>query len=93
MDCTARLLCPGDPPGKNTGVGCHALLQGIFSSQGSNQHLLRLLHWQVNSLPLVLPGKALLGAECLLNLAYRIYMTQAQPPSLKAMCLPGDITC
>ena len=31
----------GDSPGKNTGVGCHALLQGIFPTQGSN---LRLLH-------------------------------------------------
>ena len=26
----------GDYPGKNTGVGCHALLQGIFLTQGSN---------------------------------------------------------
>ena len=26
----------GDYPGKNTGVGCHALLQGIFPTQGSN---------------------------------------------------------
>ena len=26
----------GDSPGKNTGVGCHALLQGIFLTQGSN---------------------------------------------------------
>jgi len=30
----ARLLCPGDPPGNNTGVGCHFLLQGIFLTQG-----------------------------------------------------------
>ena len=30
----------GDSPGKNTGVGCHALLQGIFPSQGSNPGLL-----------------------------------------------------
>ena len=44
-------------PGKNTGVGCHALLQGIFPSQGSNLHLLRLLHWQVGSLPLGPPEK------------------------------------
>ena len=38
MDCTivpARLLCPWDSPGKNTGVGCHAFLQGIFLIQGS----------------------------------------------------------
>ena len=32
----ARLLCPWDSPGKNTGVGCHALLQGILPTQGSN---------------------------------------------------------
>ena len=29
----ARLLCPRDSPGKNTGVGCHSLLQGIFQSR------------------------------------------------------------
>ena len=32
--------------GKNTGVGSHALLQGIFLTQGLNLHLLCLLHWQ-----------------------------------------------
>ena len=42
-----------DSPGKNTLVGCHALFQGIFLTQGSNTHLLCLLHWQVGSLPLV----------------------------------------
>ena len=36
----ARLLCPWDSPGKKTGVGCHALLQGIFPTQASNPHLL-----------------------------------------------------
>ena len=33
-----------DSPGKNTGVGYHFLLQGIFQTQGLNLHLLRLLH-------------------------------------------------
>ena len=33
----ARLLCPWDSPGKNTGVGCHFLLQGIFLTQGFEQ--------------------------------------------------------
>ena len=42
-------LCAWDFPGKNIGVGCHFLLQGIFLIQGSN---LLLLHWQVDSLPL-----------------------------------------
>ena len=35
-----RLLCPWDSPGKNNGVGCHFLLQGIFLTQGSNPTLL-----------------------------------------------------
>ena len=35
----ARLLCPWNSPGKNTGVGCHSLLQGIFPTQGSNPGL------------------------------------------------------
>ena len=34
---STRLLRPWDSPGKNTGVGCHFLLQGIFPTQGSNQ--------------------------------------------------------
>ena len=37
-----RLLCPWDSPGKNTGVGCQALLQGIFPTQGPNPRLLCL---------------------------------------------------
>ena len=41
-----RLLCPRDSPGKNTGVGCHFLLWGIFLSQGLH---LCLLHWQADS--------------------------------------------
>ena len=33
---TTRLLCPWDFPGKNTGVGCHLLLQETFPTQGLN---------------------------------------------------------
>ena len=51
-----RLPCPWDSLGKSTGVGCHALLQGIFLTQGLNPRLLCLLHWQAGSLPLALPG-------------------------------------
>ena len=53
----ARLLCPWDSPGKSTGVNCRVLFLGIFLTQGSNPHLLHLLHWQAGSLPLVPPGK------------------------------------
>ena len=59
MDCSP----PGssvqwNSPGKNTGVGCHFLLQGIFTIQGLNLHLLRLLHWQADSLPVVPSGRS-----------------------------------
>ena len=40
----ARLLCPWNSPSKNTGVGCHSLLQGIFLTNRSNLCLLCLLH-------------------------------------------------
>ena len=47
MDCSPPgSSVHGISPGKNTGVGCHALLQGIFPTQGSNPRLLCLLHWQ-----------------------------------------------
>ena len=64
MDCMqpARLLCPWDPSGKYTGVGCHFLLQGIFPTQGWNPCLLCLLHWRVGPLP---PGP--LSLKCLLR--------------------------
>ena len=52
-----QALCPWDYSGKNTEVGCHALLQGIFSNQGLNAHRLYLLHWKAGSLPLAPPGK------------------------------------
>ena len=39
-----RLHCPWDSPGRNTRVGCHALLQGIFSTQGWNLYLFCLPH-------------------------------------------------
>ena len=46
----ARLLCPWNLPGKNTGVGCYFLLQGILLTQGLNSSL---LHWQADSITLL----------------------------------------
>ena len=48
----ARVLCPWNFPGKNFGVSCHFLLQGIFPTQGLNPSLLHPLHWGADSLPL-----------------------------------------
>ena len=70
--CLVAQLCPTlwdlmdcSPPGSSvhgilqasTGMGCHVLLQGILSTQGSNPHLFCLLNWQMSSLPLMPPGK------------------------------------
>ena len=58
----ARLLCPQNSPGKNTGVGCHSLLQGIFPTQGLN---LRSPALHTDSLPFEPPGKL-----CILLIMY-----------------------
>ena len=60
IECSlARLLRPWDSPGKNTGVGCHALLQGTFPTQASKLSLSHPLHWQMCSLPPVPRWEAL----------------------------------
>ena len=51
-----RFLCPWDFPAKNTGVGCHFLLQGIFMIQELNPCLLHFLLWQADPLLLSLVG-------------------------------------
>ena len=62
----ARLLCRWDSPGKNTRVGCHALLQRIFPAQGLNPSLLHLLCLQAGSLPLAPAGKSFRGSTATL---------------------------
>ena len=59
-----QVPCPQDSPGKNTGVGCHFLLQEIFLTQGQYLRLLWLLHWQADSLPLAPPGKPHRNTTC-----------------------------
>ena len=66
MDCTLPdSSVYGDSLGKNTGVGSHALLQGIFPTQRSNPSLLCLLHWQVYSLPLSHLGSPMIPNQAL----------------------------
>ena len=57
LSCVQLFRAPWNFPGKNTGVGCRALLQRIFPPQGSNLHL---LHRQAGSL-LVQPEKSKTG--------------------------------
>ena len=55
--------CPWDSPGKNTGMDCHALLQGIFPTQGSNLHLLSLT-LRDRLFTTAPPGKPLIYTAC-----------------------------
>ena len=96
------LLCPWDFLGKNTGVGCHFLLQGIFPTQGSNSSLFCLLHWQGGSLPVVPPGrpvsladislKVLFGKKCWLDTSH--FQTHRQLHKIAGCSCPetqGDV--
>ena len=66
-----RPLCPWDFPGKNTGVGCHFLLRGIFLTQGC-------LLWQVDSLPLNHQGSPRLSSGPILIMG----VLKSRQPSL-----------
>ena len=88
MDCACSLSCarsfaspwnvahqaPWDSPGKNTGAGCHFLLQGISLTQGSNLHLWHLLHWQVDSLLINHLGSPSYRLKCILYIYMHLYI-------------------
>ena len=67
-----RLLCPWYSPGKNMGVGCRSLLQGIFPPQGMNWRLLRLLHLQMCSSPPLHLGSPLATVDILFFLLSKL---------------------
>ena len=71
-----RLHYPWDSPGKNAGVGCHFLLQGIFLTQGSNPGL---LHCRQTLYPLSHQGSP--GAEEFL-LTRSVVSNSVQPQGL-----------
>ena len=96
MDCSSPgSSVHGDSPGKNTGVGCHALLQGFFPTWGLNPRLLYFLHWQAGCSLLAQPGKPYL----------RLGIAQGAPKEPKFLargcafpvtfqtCLPSRGTC
>ena len=81
----SRLLCPWDLPGKNTGMGCHFLLQGIFLTQGLNQSLLHcrqiLYHLSYQRPSIYL---------CIFNIFLYIYIPKSvmeEDPSLLSLLL------
>ena len=70
-----RLLCPLDSPGKNTGVGCHFLLQGIFLTEESNPGL---LHCRQMIYQLSYEGSVNMTCEVLCD---QPYPPQTPPPA------------
>ena len=67
-------------------MGCHFLLQGIFSTQGRNSHLLCLLHWQACSLPLAPPGKSRYS-----HIAGQTFLWQRVQPRVSAPRTPNPV--
>ena len=67
---TPQAFCPWDFPGKNTGVGCHFLLQGIFPTQGSNLCFLQVSCIAGGLFTTVPLGKGLNKLKSLLRLQY-----------------------
>ena len=68
MDCSQldSSCVLGDSPGQNTGVGGHALLQGLFPTRGLNPRLLSPLHWQACPLPPAPPWRPTLSWDSVL---------------------------
>ena len=64
-------------------MGCHSLLQGIFPTQGSNPHLLCLLHWQADSLPLSYQGTCVEIQE--------LFFPTLKVYELSQICAPNQI--
>ena len=76
-----RLPCPWNSPGKNTGVNCHFLLQGIFLTQGSNvscirRQILYLLSHQ---------GSPYIYWHWVISLSHLQMNTQWRNPSIKTL--------
>ena len=81
-----RLLCPWDFPGKDTGVGCYFLLQGIFPIQGLNMGLLHcrqilyLLNYKGSSLLCLPPGEFPTPRTELMSPALQADSLLSEPP-------------
>ena len=90
LSCVQLLATPGSSvhgifPGKNTGMDCHFLLQGIFLTQGSNPHL---LHWQAGSLSLSHQGSPPEGLPGALTMRLHGF-----PHSRAQTWRSGDLCC
>ena len=81
-----RLFCPWNSPSRNTGVGCHSLLQGICPTQGSNPALLNCrwilypLSHQGSLFSLYLPDYKVLEIRGIADFAHCLLLEQECPP-------------
>ena len=68
-----EILCSWDSPGKNTGGGCHSLLQRIFPTQGLNSGLPQENLPQADSVPSEPPGKSRLYSSSIFNFLRKLH--------------------
>ena len=91
MDCSHQAPLFMGFSRKNTAVDCHVILQRIFPTQGSNLHLLCLLHWLLHSLPLTPPVKPKCYSK---NVLFSFLFIYNSTCSLLLFCphsLPGQL--
>ena len=81
----ARLLCPWDPPGKSTEVGCHFLLQVILPAQGSNTGLLHCGDCIGGFFTTDPPGKPVYKLEGKFKFVMKLQLCDLVTPSLGDM--------
>ena len=83
-----RLFCSWNFPSKNTGVGCHFLLQGIFLTQESNPSLLHLLHCR-----LILYQLSHKGSPRILEWVVHLFSSRSSQPRnwTRVSCIAGGL--
>ena len=96
VDCSPPGLCPWNSPSRNTGVGCHALLQGIFPTQGSHLHLLQCVTrspGEKKVMQMKSTGPSLEQTFTVLEIFFLCtpfsYLFPLLPSSWEVSCLPG----
>ena len=87
----ARFLGPWNSPGKNTGVGCHSLLQGIFLNKGQNLYLLQVSCTVARFFIAEPPGKPLLLEETGVKKSLPLISHWSQQ-TVRSSCLPQNGT-
>ena len=86
-----RLLCPWNFPSKNTGAGCHFLLQGIFPTQELNLHLFVPPALVISFFTTAPPGKSSFFHRYIQHIKHILYAQEAKRETLPRPWTGSDL--